>query len=130
MKKFVNISNHPKASWPQAELDEAAGLVDGGEVVDLAMPAILPTMSDSQLREIARDIAGTAQTMGAGAAMVAGEYSATILIISELEARGIPCFFGMSERVAREVPREDGLVDIIHTFEFRGFRKAPEIRLA
>lgn len=130
MKKFVNISNHPVPGWPQAEIDEASRLVNDGEVVDLPMPAIHADMTDAQLRELARDIAGSAQAMGAGAAMVAGEYSATILIIAALEARGIPCYFGMSERIAREVPRADGLTDIIHTFEFRGFRKAPEIKLA
>lgn len=127
---FINISNHPSAKWPEAELTDAKRLVNNGEVVDFPMPPISPNMTDDQLRELARDVAGTAQKMGAEAAMVAGEYTATILIISELEARGIPCYFGMSERVAREVPREDGLVDIVHTFEYRGFRKAPEIRLA
>ena len=130
---FINVSNHPcnaeKTTWSTEQITAAAEL--GGKVVDFGFPVVTPDMTDEQIAQIchatALDVAGMASSEKS-AAMVAGEYVTTIRIIAELEAMGVPCYFGQSARVAEERV-EDGKVVVIHKFVFQGFRKAPEIKL-
>lgn len=131
---FFNISNHPchseKTTWSPEQVDAARHL-GNGDVVDIPFPAVTPEMTDEQIawiaREYARDVAGMAHGEPA-AAMVAGEYVTTIRLIAELQAVGIDCYFGQSNRIAEE-RIEDGKVVVVHKFVFAGFRRAPAIRL-
>lgn len=136
---FFNISNHPcnaeRTTWSKEQIETAAKL--GGEVVDLPFPAVNPDMSEDEYRaiahEMARDVAAMWRSHTDGrwemAAMVAGEYVMTIMVIAELQALGFTCYFGQSDRVAEE-RMEDGKLVVVHKFVFRGFRRAPYINAA
>lgn len=131
---FYNISNHPchaeKTTWSAKQIAAAEEL--GGEVVDIGFPKITPDMSDEELARVchavALDIKGMAMKDEKSAAMVAGEYCATIMIIAELESAGIKCVFGQTERKVEE-RIEDGKLVVIHNWDFAGFRKAPLYKL-
>ena len=131
---FFNISNHlcqaKNSTWSAEQIAEAKVL--GGDVVDLPFPKVTPTMSNDEIAsiagEVARDVFGMAKGSDNNGAMVAGEYTTTILIIAALQKLGIPCYFGQSERIAEERV-EDGEVVVVHKFTFAGFRRAPDIQL-
>ena len=131
---FFNVSNHPifaeKSTWSEEQKSVAQHM--GGKLVDVPFPTITPDMSDGRIRgichEVARDIAGSVPYGDAKVAMVAGEYTATILLIAELQLYGFTVVFGQSERVAEE-RIEDGKVVVVHKFVFKNFRTAPAIQL-
>lgn len=135
---FFNISNHPahaeKSTWSPEQIHAADKIA--GEVVDIPFPEIKPgmtmeerrTAAHSLVEKIETDYIDHLQDGEAAAAMVAGEYIQTILLIAELQNEDIPCYFGQSARVAEE-REENGQVAIVHKFVFQGFEKAPQIRL-
>ena len=128
---FYNVSNHPansdKTTW-SAEQKAVANQI-AGKIVDIPIPQVTPDMPDQMIETIARGLAKDLKGMGDGhdAAMVAGHYIMTVLIVRELQKLGIDCYVGDSERIAEEVPQEDGTVAIVHRFQFAGFRPYPKL---
>lgn len=130
---FFNISNHPchteKTTWSQEQIAAAAEIA--GEVIDMPIFSPSATTTDKEIADAARRIAKEVVEASNGqrtAAMVAGEYCTTIRIIGELQARGIACYFGKTERVVEE-REENGEVVVVHKFLFCGWRKAPSFQL-
>lgn len=130
---FFNVSNHPcnsdKTTW-SAEQKATANQI-AGKIIDIPMPQCTPDMPDQMLETIARGLAKDLKGMGMAdeknAAMVAGHYIMTVLIVRELQKLGIDCYVGDSVRIAEEVPQDDGTIAIIHRFQFAGFRPYPKL---
>lgn len=136
---LFNITNHPYAdqngnklpnsTWSEAQVAEAARLYGPG-IMDLGFPTTTTTMSIEDMcrvaHEVARDVAGMAKQHPGAAAMVAGHFVMTVILVRELQAEGIRCVVGDSNRVAAEVVK-DGKVVVEHRFEFARFLEYPNL---
>jgi hypothetical protein len=115
---FLNISNHPSASWAAPQRAAAAALAP--RIVDVPFPEVPP-------EEGTEDLAGVIDTVldslpaGATHAMVSGEYVTTTLVVQQLQRRGVTCVAATTRRVVEEQP--DGLKK--SRFVFVRFREYP-----
>ncbi len=126
---FVCVGNHNPKNFPDQEMADMLALTSDRQFIWIPMPTIETSWTEAQVYEASRDIAGMVLAHGAEAAMVIGEYSVTITVNAILQEHGVPCYFGVSERVATEVKLPDGSTKMEHTFKYDHLRKAPEIRL-
>lgn len=136
---LFNITNHkyadqngnplPNSTWSEAQVAEAARLYGPG-IMDLGFPTTTTTMSIEDMcrvaHEVARDVAGMAKAHPGSTAMVAGHFIMTTILVRELQAEGIRCVVGDSNRVAAEVIK-DGKVVVEHHFEFARFLEYPNL---
>lgn len=127
---FVYVGNHDPKNFPAQEMEDMLALTSDRQFVWIPMPAISSSLTEAQVREIARDIVGTMLQHGPEAAMIIGEYSVTMLGVAMMQEHGVPCYFGVSDRVATEKKQPDGSTKMEHVFSYITLRKAPEIRLA
>ena len=127
---FVYVGNHDPKFFPAEEMADMLSLTNDGQFVWIPMPVIETAWTEAQVYEASRDIAGMVLSYNPDAAMVIGEYSVTINTNAILQAHGVGCYFGVSERVASEVKLPDGTTEMKHTFRYDHLRKCPSIRLA
>lgn len=117
---FLNVSNHPSSSW--SEEQQRAAKRFGGTIVNLGFPAVPPEASPAELEKLA---AGALRDVPAetSVAMVMGEYTLTMLLVRELQWRGISC---LAATTVREV-LEDAEGRKVSSFRFVRFRPYPEL---
>jgi hypothetical protein len=124
---FVNLSNHPVSTWPEAQRQaaEALGL---GEVCELegGMPQVDPDADTNEVERLAEELAQRALAQGARGAHVAGEAGLTVALVSRLQARGVRCFSATTDRNA-EMRTENGEWVKTSVFRFRRWREYPDI---
>jgi len=117
---FINLSNHPYASWSDEQKE--ASKAYGGEVVDLDFPTVDPEASEEELQrlsdEITQEIMEKSQTK-AVTVHVMGEMGLTVLLVSALKKKGIPCIYSTTVRISETLP--DG--SMRKEFHFQRFRK-------
>jgi len=123
---FVNLSNHPVASWPPGQA-EAAGGLGLGEAVDLpgGLPEVDPAWDTERVEALAREIAERATALGAAGAAVSGDYCLSAALVRELQTRGVRCFAPTTARSAVETARADGSVQSERVFRFVRWREYP-----
>lgn len=115
---FINISNHPSSKWPEAQKAAAEAL--GGQIVDIAFPAVSATATTQEVSDLAGDVDG--QVANGDVAMVQGEFTLTYALVMRLRSRGVRVVAGCSAREAVEVVNADGSVTKTAQFVFKCFR--------
>lgn len=128
---FLNLSNHPVATWPPAKLEAARGL-GLGPPTDLVggFPLVEPVMSTDDVWALAEAIVRRASSMGARGAFVAGDSTLSFAIVTLLLERGVRCFAAAAERRSRERQTDDGVLrestfDFVQLREYAPSRPAP-----
>ena len=115
---FLNLSRHPSAAWSPAQ--RRAALELGHPIVDVDFPDVDPGAS---LEEVERLAAQTLAIVPAApaAAMVMGEFTATVALVQRLQALGVPCLAATTRRVLEDLAGGGTR----RTFEFVRFRPYP-----
>lgn len=123
---FLNLSNHPVATWSEAQR-EAAVVLGFGDPIDIdgGMPLADPSADTDAVSVFAENLATRASLLGAKGAFVATDLTLTVALVGELRARGVRCFASTTERVATSAPAEDGAVARASTFRFVRWREYP-----
>lgn len=121
---FVNLSNHPVATWTGEQVPAARAL-GVGEPVDLVggMPLVDPEADDEAVAALARHLVERALAQGATAAHVAGESTLTVALVTRLRREGVRCFAATTHRVVEERPDEGGAVGKASVFRFVRWRE-------
>lgn len=130
-KRFVNISNHPVATWSERQLEAARRLVDGGEVVDLDGPPLLvePNLRTDQVVRRARELVTRTLELEPAVVHVMGEHSLVYALVTMLQVEGIRVVTSTTERVAEEIVEGDRTIRTAE-FSFVAFRDYPSPRLS
>ena len=115
---FCNISNHLSSKWPEAQKSAAEAL--GGQVVDIAFPAVSTLATTQEISALADDLA--TQVADGDVAMVQGEFTLTYALVQRLRSRGVQVVAGCSDRKTVEVFNSDGSVTKTAQFVFVCFR--------
>lgn len=117
---FVNLSNHPLATWTPAQVDAARQL--GTHLEDLPFPSVPP---DADLDAIENLAAETLKKLPTGTAhvMVAGEPCLATALVRELQGQGIRCWSATNARDTDDLG--DGTK--LARFRFVQFREFPRI---
>lgn len=123
---FMNLSNHPIATWPAAQREAAAalGLGDPAELPG-GMPHVDPEIDTDAVSALAEALAERARAHGAEGAFVATDLTLTVALLRALRARGVRCFASTTARVAESAPTGDGAVARRSTFRFVRWREYP-----
>ena len=116
---LANCTNHPKSAWGEAQL-AAAGAY--GEVVDIPFPSVDPALEPEGVRELVRDYAERILASGCKAALVAGEFTLTFMLVDKLLREGMQVLCTCSRRRVVEETAPDGSVHKSSVFVFERFR--------
>ena len=127
-KAFWNISNHPAASWPEAQTQQARALTGAPDapIIDLPFPQVDPTSSTQDIHTQADALAKTwteklkQDHHHISHALVTGEPIMSLYLSRALQAHNIKCYVATTERIAEE---KDGLKT--SRFQFIRFREWP-----
>lgn len=115
---FINLSNHPRSQWSEAQL---AAAVEIGEYKEMAFPSVDPDADDKTIDSLAdqccKDIVEMAETAQV-TVHVMGEMSLTYRIVKRLTEKGIRCVCSTTERICSE--GENG--ERTYMFNFKRFR--------
>lgn len=123
---FLNLSNHPVATWSDAQREAAAALGFGAPVdLTTPMPEVPADADTDAVSALADTLATRVRALGVGAAFVAGEFSLTHALVSRLQSDGVRCFTSTTRREAVARPLPDGRVEMQHTFSFVRWREYP-----
>jgi len=117
---LVNLSNHPYASWSDEQKE--ASKAYGGEVVDLDFPQVDPEASEEELQRLSDEMTQKIMEQSQAKAVtvhVMGEMGLTVLLVSALKEKGIPCIYSTTIRISETLP--DG--SMRKEFHFQRFRK-------
>lgn len=124
---LINLSNHPSADWPEAQLKAAQFY---GPVTDLSFPVINPSAETFNIELLAetyeiqvRQLL-TKESTGYNAVHLMGELTFCFALAVRLQKVGIPCLVSTTNRQAIDAP--DG--SKISRFEFVRFREYPELQ--
>lgn len=117
---LINLSNHPSAKWPEAQLKAANSKY--GDVIDLPFPNIDPEWDNAQVQALAGDYAGKCSKMLSGgdtnAVHIMGELTFTHHFVLIAKTLGINC---IASTTSREVRTNDA-GEKVSTFKFVKFR--------
>lgn len=117
---FVNLSNHPSATWEDAQRKAALALAE--RIEDIAFPAVPPDADEKAIEALAVECVAKVPPETSHA-LVQGEFTLTVELVRRLQARGITCLAATSKRDVAEAG--DGRR--VSTFTFVRFRAYPEI---
>ncbi len=121
---FLNVSNHPSATWPETQKG-AAEKFEFGPPVDVPFPDVDPSWSTAEIERQADELVKKILEKNPAYAMVMGEFTLTAALVARLQKAGVRCVATVSKRVAEERRLPDGTVERKATFEFAGFRDYP-----
>ena len=123
---FLNLSNHPVARWPAAQV-QAARSLGLGDPCDLegGLPEIDPKDDGSDVAVVAREVTERALAQGAAGAFVAGEYTLSFALVNALQVRGVRCFAATSRREVVELDGDGDARERKIVFQFVRFREYP-----
>jgi hypothetical protein len=115
---LLNLSNHPSATWSEAQLASAKSIYK--EVTDLPFPNIPAGYSKEEVLALVDEYAVKVLETGAEAVHLMGEMTFTHNLVERLHAQGIPCIASASERTVLE--EADGKKTVVFNFvRFRGY---------
>lgn len=117
-KVFINLSNHPSASWSKEQTDAAK---EYGDILDIPFPQVAPDATEKDIEDISdalvdkilvysRDNEVTAHVMG--------EMGLTYSLVKRLKKNGIHCVCSTSYRIVEDKGNGKRLVE----FHFKKFR--------
>lgn len=114
---FVNLSNHPHVHWEEAQLAEARALAR--RIITIDFPTVPPEADTEQVEHLCEDVLKQVP-QGATHAMVQGEFTLTLALVRELQARVPPvvCLAGTRSRAPAD--GQDA-----QPFRFTRFREYP-----
>ena len=111
---FLNLSNHPSASWSPEQLKAA-----GGKVIDLQFPQVAPDGDEVYIEQLAQEYYDKiVQMKDIEAVHIMGEMNFTYSLVNKLKANGIKC---VASTTKRETVEENGVK--ISKFNFVRFRE-------
>ncbi|MCC6644094.1 MAG: hypothetical protein IT374_00780 [Polyangiaceae bacterium] len=119
--KFINLSNHPVATWPTHQR-EAAAIIGEVEDPDGGMPTVGPELSTREVEKLADQLAARALVQRPTAAGVFGEPVLTAQLVHRLEGQGIACFAPAGARQVLSEDLADGSVRVTRSFRFHQWR--------
>jgi putative CRISPR-associated protein (TIGR02619 family) len=116
---FLNLSNHPAATWDAAQ--RAAALKLAPEIRDWRFPEVPPEAGVAEIAARADEIVEqlTREYLGVTHAMVQGEFTLAHMLVRRLQERGVVC---LAATTRREVLDDGGGVKTTR-FEFVRFRE-------
>lgn len=115
---FINLSNHPIATWSEKQLEAAKSY---GKIEEMRFPNIDSNADNAAIKDIATDYVEKILELNKQynvTVHVMGEMVFTYLIVNMLKEQGIRCIASTSERCVTE--RMDGVKENI--FNFTRFR--------
>ena len=111
---FLNLSNHPSASWSEPQFAAA-----GGKVIDLQFPQVSPDGDEAYIEQLAQEYYDKiVQMKDIKAVHIMGEMNFTYALVNKLKANGIKC---VASTTKRETVEENGVK--ISKFNFVRFRE-------
>jgi len=116
---LVNISNHPLDAWSDEQKDAARALAP--ELAEIPFPQVAPQTGIEKVEEMVKDVV-SCLPKGTTHAMVQGEFTMTVALVRDLQARGIICVAATRERSGQGGEGESG---VSTPFRFVGFRSYP-----
>lgn len=118
---FLNLSNHPITTWPEAQRIAAEQIGPLAELPD-GLPLIDPDLSTKEVEARAKEIAKQALTQNPTAAAVFGEPVFSALLVHELEDAGVACYAPAGRRAVLSERIQDGTVHVERSFAFHAWR--------
>lgn len=117
---FINLSNHPSASWKEDQLNAACQL---GEVIDVPFPDVRPDWDAQRIHAEAKVVVGQVHQLVGGDTIgttihVMGEMTLTYALVKAFSEVGYHCVASTTERETIDNP--DGTK--LSKFHFAGFR--------
>ncbi len=113
---LLNLSNHPSASWPAAQLTAAGGT---SQVCDLPFPQVDPDGDEAYIEQLVNDYYNKIiNIQGVTAVHIMGEMTFCYKLITKLKAHNIRC---LASTTKRETVEENGVK--ISKFNFVRFRE-------
>ena len=124
---FLNISNHKSASWSKEQLAAAREL--GGEIIDIAFPAVPSTATTKDVVQMAVALVNDVyvEHEPPTVAMIQGEMCLTLALVREFQDLGVKVVAACSDRCVTEVVKEDGTTEKKAIFKFVQFREYPRV---
>ena len=93
-----------------------------GKIVDLPLPRVSPSWSESDIRREVEDYAARIEAFQADAVLAAGEFTFLFMLVDKLLADGVNVICSCSRRNTVEVKNPDGSNEKKSVFFFEGFR--------
>lgn len=116
---FINLSNHPSASWSEVQLKAAA---EYGNIADLPFPLVKEDGDEKYIEDLANSYLQKVEELSEGipcTVHLMGELNFTFALVNKLKAMGYNCIASTTKRNVTELP--DGSKKVV--FEFCRFRK-------
>lgn len=120
MGNFINFSNHRSAAWSDKQLKAAN---EYGQVIEYPFPNVEPSISGEEVVSKAEKIVEDILKLNPEVVMCQGEFTLSFHVVRLLKENGIKAVAACSERVVREIVREDGATEKTAVFEFVKFRE-------
>lgn len=98
---LINLSNHPSETWSERQLGAARELY--GDIVDIAFPAIIPSINEKGIEQLVADYFNRIMEIAINKKVIPvvhlmGEFSFTFALVNKLKAAGIDVIVSTSER--------------------------------
>lgn len=120
MCTFINLSNHPSATWSEEQLSAASKY---GKIIDINFPNITPEMSDIEINLLVSLYFNDIINYNVPTVMVMGEYIFTFRLITLLKSHNIKVLSSCSIRISSEFSNPDGTITKKSIFKFAGFKE-------
>lgn len=117
---LLNLSNHPKELWPEAQLQAAEQQF--GSIQDLPFPQISPYADEEEVQFLAYKYLDEIQQIGTPEQVtvhIMGEMNFTYAMVQLLKQNGYTCVASTTRRIVDQVSNDSKLT----TFQFVRFRR-------
>ncbi len=127
MAKFINLTNHPSATWGEAQRAAVTAL-GCDEIIDIQFPNVNPHATSSDVAAHAAATLAEVVALGLGdgvhrgAVHVMGESGFVAAFVAAAKLAGVHCVHSTTVRVAVETKNADGTVTKTSQFNFVQFR--------
>ena len=99
---FLNLTNHPHATWPDPQRAAALALAEEVAIEDFPFPNVDPGATTTQVDALADEVAGDIAGHYAPSSTVvhlSGEYTLTVALVARLQGLGYRVFSSTTERM-------------------------------
>ena len=119
MATFINLTNHPSASWSERQMQAAQ---EYGLVLDLPFPQIATGADSAAIDWLVSDYFERIRAADAPVVLVQGEHVFVYRLVHLLEQAKIPALACISLRRVHEIVLPNGVTQKTACFSFEGFR--------
>ena len=120
MSVFLNVSNHPSASWNEQQIKAAEAY---GNIIDIQFPEIDPESPTEEICRQAEEYLKKVTAYDNPIVMVQGEFTFSYSLIQRLRKNNVVVVAACSRRKTDEKVLGDGSTQKVSIFEFCGFRE-------